>query len=53
VQRHRLGPIKKPLKVGVAILAASCVRKKTQDQKRNAEDHRQAKKEAPAIGRGS
>src|SRR5918994_5218413 len=41
VQRHRLSAIKQQLKVGLsAVLAAGCVWQKTQDEKRDAEDHR-------------
>jgi hypothetical protein len=41
VQRNRLSAVKQQLKVGVsAVLAAGCVWEKTQDEKRDAEDHR-------------
>lgn len=53
VQRHRLSPIKQQLKVGLsAVLTAGCVWEKTQDEKRDTEDHRQ-KKVSPGNRRGS
>jgi hypothetical protein len=53
VQRRRLSAIKQQLEVGLsAVLGASCVWQKTQDEKRDAEDHRQ-EKVSPGNRRGS
>lgn len=44
VQSHRLSAIEQQLKVGSsAVLAAGCVWEKTQEEKRDAENHRRGK----------
>ena len=53
VQRHRLSAIKQQLKIRrSAVLAAGCAWEKTQDEKRDAEDHRN-EKVSPGNRRGS